>query len=123
MMMEHHHQDQDSCTPAINNKQNKAAYNESNQALLTQQLNKITQGSKDDIGIAVIAMRTKGSTQTDEQHRSQTGSRKRSTSSSHGNTNADEEEGSIAAWNKRRTKRNMTKTQTIDRAPSRRPST
>lgn len=65
--------EQDSRTPATSNKQNKAAHNESNQVRLSQQSNRTTQGLEDDIDIDEIATRTKGSTQTEEQHRSQTG--------------------------------------------------
>jgi hypothetical protein len=100
---------QDSRTPATSNKQIKAAHNECNQDRITQQSNRTTQDSEDDIDIDEIATRTKGSTQTDEQHRSQTGSRKRSTNSSHGNTIADKEEDSIAPRNKGRRKRNKTR--------------
>ena len=62
-----------------------------------------------DIGIDEIATRTKDSTQTDEQNRSQTGSRNRTTSSRHDNKSADEEEVSIASRNMRRRNRNKTR--------------
>ena len=51
----------------MNNKQIKAAHNESNQARLYQHLNRyIAQGSDDDIDIDEIAMRTNDSTRIDE---------------------------------------------------------
>ena len=79
--------DQDSRTPTTSNKQNKAARNESNQTRLTQQSNRTTQGSEDDIGIDGIAIRERESEREREgererKHRSQTGSRNRSTNSS-----------------------------------------
>ena len=53
--------DQDSRTPATTNKQRKAAHNEYNQTRLTQQSNRTTQGSDDDIDIEGIASRTRES--------------------------------------------------------------
>ena len=53
--------DQDLRTPATTNKQRNAAHNESNNTRLTQQSNRTTQGSDDDIDIEGITSRTRES--------------------------------------------------------------
>ena len=53
--------DQDLRTPATTNKQRRAAHNESTQTRLTQQSNRTTQGSEDDIDIEEIATRERES--------------------------------------------------------------
>ena len=53
--------DQDLRTPATTNKQRRAAHNESTQTRLTQQSNRTTQGSEDDIDVEEIATRERES--------------------------------------------------------------
>jgi hypothetical protein len=107
----------DRTPPPRTAKQRKAAYNESNPTRLTQQPDRTTHGSEDDIDIDEIATRERESEREREgererEHRSQTGSRNRSTNISIDSVITDEEEDSVASRtrrNKRRRKHNKTR--------------